>query len=89
MVRLKTNFAGEGRLDLALVAAGAVGPRSETSGGDNRPDDVPWEEDTAELSFDEELGVENVRRRVEGRARDGGIDVVGGGDSVADHIGYQ
>ena len=43
---------------------------------------VPWEEGALELGLDEELGVEQVRGRVKGRARDGGVDVVRSGDGV-------
>ena len=43
---------------------------------------VPWEEGAPELGLDEELGVEQVRGRVKGRARDRGVDVVRSGDSV-------
>ena len=43
---------------------------------------VPWEEGAPVLGLDEELGVEQVRGRVKGRARDRGVDVVRGGDSV-------
>ena len=40
------------------------------------------EERTAELSLDEELGVEDLRSGVEGRAWDRGVDLVGSGDGV-------
>ena len=41
------------------------------------------EERTAELGLDEELGVEDGRGRVEGRARDRRVDEVGGSDGVS------
>ncbi len=41
------------------------------------------EERTTELRLDEELSVEELRRRVEGGSGDRGVDVVGRGDSVA------
>ena len=37
---------------------------------------------TTELGLEEELGVEDLGGRVERRARDGGVDEVGGGDGV-------
>ncbi len=40
------------------------------------------EERAAELGLDEELGVEELGRRVEGRSGDGGVDVVGSRDGV-------
>ena len=40
------------------------------------------EDRAPELGLDEELGVEELGGRVEGRAGDGGVDVVGGGDGV-------
>ena len=43
---------------------------------------VPWEEGALELGFNEELGVEQVGGRVEGRTRDRGVDVVGRSDGV-------
>ena len=43
---------------------------------------TPREQGALELGLDEELAVEQVRGRVERRARDRGVDVVRGGDSV-------
>ena len=43
---------------------------------------VTREERAAELGLDEELGVEERRSRVEGRARDRRVNQVGGSDGV-------
>ena len=43
---------------------------------------LAWEGLAPKLSLEEELGVEELRGRVEGRARDRVVDTVGGGDGV-------
>ena len=43
---------------------------------------LPRESSAAQLSLDEELAIHDRRRRVEGRARDGRVDIVLSGDGV-------
>ena len=43
---------------------------------------IPGEGGTTELGLDEELAIENGGRRVEGRARDGGVNIVLSGSRV-------
>ena len=45
--------------------------------------DIPWEESTTELSLDEELAIHDRGGGVEGRARDGWVDIVLGGCGVS------
>ena len=46
-------------------------------------EDLPGEENTTELSLDEELGVEGLRSGVERQALDGRVHVVGCSNAVA------
>lgn len=44
---------------------------------------IPWEPCSAKLSLYEELRVEDLRSRVEGGPRDGGVHLIGSSDGVA------
>ena len=44
--------------------------------------DSPWEERTTELNLEEDLGIENLRSRVEWSTRDGWVDMIGCSDRV-------
>ena len=81
MIGLETEFTLERRLDGALETALAVGssaPDCDRSWAKY----TPGEGGTTELGLDEELAIENGGRRVEGRARNGGVNIVLSGSRV-------
>ena len=86
VVGLETHLTDERRLDFTLVATTSgllLSLISMESICQVKPmESLPWEAGSAELGLEEELGVEDLRGRVEGNSWDGGVDEVGSGDGV-------
>lgn len=50
---------------------------------DNRSSNQPWESDTFQLGFEEELSIKLLGGRVEGKALESRVNIVGSGDGVS------
>ena len=83
MVRLETELTGERGLDLTLVAARAANIFRQYELREASIENLPGEQNTTELSLDEELGVEDRGSRVERETSLLRVDVIGRSDSVA------
>ena len=82
VVGLETHFTGERGLDLTLVATRATEMVSKCSSIVRSASYSPGEEDTTELSLDEELRVEDSGGGVERKTNAGWVNIVRRSDGV-------